>query len=203
MPVACYDLLRGLCRDNWRNDLNGDLWGPKMMLELISLHKDCEAGRNTLLAYYPKYPLLCEICAVAICDRGVFGRSYLDPNGECRKAGRSERVETTRSFIPFGGREHSSDPVRDGHGKSGLSMREDCDRRRVLRKSRFGRGELLTVCEHEGTVCGEQVLCKHYGAVFDGIACVGERDDWLLLLLGGGLPVYRERVRAVEGSEDW
>ena len=70
MPVACYDLLRGLCRDNWRNDLNGDLWGPKMMLELISLHKDCEAGRNTLLAYYPKYLLLCEICAVAICDRG-------------------------------------------------------------------------------------------------------------------------------------
>ena len=70
MPVACYDLLRGLCRDNWRNDLNGDLWGPKMMLELISLHKDCEAGRNTLLAYYPKYPLMCEICAVAICDSG-------------------------------------------------------------------------------------------------------------------------------------
>ena len=40
------------------------------MLELISLHKDCEAGRNTLLAYYPKYPLMCEICAVAICDSG-------------------------------------------------------------------------------------------------------------------------------------
>ena len=70
MPVACYDLLRNDCRDNWSNGLNGGLWGPNMMLELIFLNKDCEAGRNTLLAYYPKYPLLCEICAVAICDRG-------------------------------------------------------------------------------------------------------------------------------------
>ena len=91
MPVACYDLLRNDCRDNWSNDLNGDLWGPKMMLELFFLNKDCEAGRNTLLAYYPKYPLLCEICAVAICDRGfseertiprvnvLAHRRYLDP----------------------------------------------------------------------------------------------------------------------------
>ena len=70
MPIACFDLLRGLCRDNWRNDLNGDLWGPKMMLELIFLDRDCEAGCNTLLVYYPKYPLMCEICAVAICDSG-------------------------------------------------------------------------------------------------------------------------------------
>ena len=70
MPVACYDLLRSLCGDDWSNDLNGDPWGPKMMLELIFLERDCEAGRNTLLAYYPKYPLMCEICAVAICDSG-------------------------------------------------------------------------------------------------------------------------------------
>ena len=34
------------------------------------LDRDCEAGRNTLLVCYPKYPLMCEICAVAICDRG-------------------------------------------------------------------------------------------------------------------------------------
>ena len=56
--------------DDWSNDLNGDPWGPKTMLELIFLDKDCEAGRNTLLVYYPKYPLICEIYAVAICDSG-------------------------------------------------------------------------------------------------------------------------------------
>ena len=68
-----------LFKDDWSNDLNGDLWGPKMMLELIFLDKDCEAGRNTLLVYYPKYPLLCEICAVAICDRGFSEEFTLPP----------------------------------------------------------------------------------------------------------------------------
>ena len=70
MPVACYDLLRNPCEEK---EVQASFWGP------IGLHsghfsnyldKDREAGRNTLLAYYPKYPLLCEICAVAICDRG-------------------------------------------------------------------------------------------------------------------------------------
>ena len=63
-------MIRSSMSDDWSNDLNGDPWGPKTMLELIFLDKDCEAGRNTLLVYYPKYPLICEIYAVAICDSG-------------------------------------------------------------------------------------------------------------------------------------
>ena len=95
MPVACYDLLRGHCRDNWRNDLNGDLWGPKMMLELIFLDKDCEAGRNTLLVYYPKYPLMCEIYAVAIYDSG-----YSEERTFPRLLGCS-RNERSGTLFPF------------------------------------------------------------------------------------------------------
>ena len=75
-------------RDDWSNDLNGDPWGPKMMLELIFLDKDCEAGRNTLLVYYPKYPLMCEICAVAICDSGYSEeRTFPQVFMRCRNTG--------------------------------------------------------------------------------------------------------------------
>ena len=49
------------------------------MLELIFLDRDCEAGCNTLLIYYPKYPLMCEICAVAICDSGYSEERTIPP----------------------------------------------------------------------------------------------------------------------------
>ena len=43
-------------------------WRVKM--RWLKIRQCGVARRNTLLVYYPKYPLMCEICAVAICDSG-------------------------------------------------------------------------------------------------------------------------------------
>ena len=45
-------------------------WVSIQVITSIISTKDCEAGRNPLLLYYPKYPLMCEMCAVVICDNG-------------------------------------------------------------------------------------------------------------------------------------